>query len=162
MSKFYLKLQLSVRKLCGKWIIEIESLKHYFSKNSEFSRFLSIRRLFFFSKMCFFLPALFICFLILITLFLMHMKHCCSRLHIWACLLLHQPLLSGLLPHKTISAENDTQCITLQILGFFSLILCAFFLSTNIPASNHKYWNTKYQPWLYGNPYRKRHKCGII
>lgn len=110
-------------------------------------------------KSSFFSPALLICFLILITLFLMHMKHCCSRLHIWARLLLHQPLVSGLLLHRAISAENDTQSICdTQILASLSLIPCAFFLPTNIPASNHMYQNTQYQPCLYGNLYTKGHK----
>lgn len=140
----------------------MERLNQYFLKHPKFSRFLSVKREYFFTKMSLSPPALFICILILVTIFLMHMKQCCSRLHIWACLLLHQLLLSGLLLHKTISAENDTQCITLQILGFLSLIPCAFFLSASIPASNHKYQNTRYQPYFYGNPYTKRQKCAII
>lgn len=100
-------------------------------------------------------------FLILLSFFFMHVKHSYSRLCIWTCLLPYQPLLSGLLLHTTISAKR-WHCITLQILGFLSLITCAFFLSTYVPDSKHKYQNIKYQPHLYGNHSTKRHKCRLI
>ena len=139
-----------------------KKIKTYLVELSEFSSFLRIKRLCFFIKRSLSSQFCSFVFLILLSLFLRHMKHSCSRLCIWTCLLLDQPLLSGLLLHTTIYAENDTHCITLQILGLLSLIPCAFFLSTNVPTSKHKYQKTKYQPHLYGNPYTKRHKCGLI
>jgi len=77
-------------------------------------------------------------FLILLSPLRMHMKHSCSRLCVWTCVVLDQPILSGLLLHKTVYVENDSHCIALQILGFLSLVPCAFFLSINVPTSKHK------------------------
>lgn len=75
---------------------------------------------------------------------------------------LDQPFLSGLLLHATVYSENDTHCITLQILGFLSLTAHAFFLTTDVPISKHKYQHTISQLHLSGNSYTKRHKCGLI
>lgn len=102
----------------------------------------------------------FVCFLIFLFLFLMYINHSYSRVCIWICLLLDQPILPSLLLHTTVYAEND--CTTLQILCFPSLIPYAFFLTSNVPAFKYKYQNKKYQPHLYGNPYTKRHKCRLI